>query len=153
MTATLRFRVVGEPGPQGSKRHVGKGVMVESSAKVKPWRQDVVAAAETAAAEQDWQAPPVVRAVAVFSFRRPKSHYGTGRNAAVLKSTAPHWHNQKPDVDKLCRSTFDALTTAGVIGDDCRIAHVDASKVWADANAPTGAYLILTNPTTEGLHA
>ena len=41
----LRFTVHGLPAAQGSKRHVGRGVMVESSKRVKPWRQDVVAAA------------------------------------------------------------------------------------------------------------
>jgi hypothetical protein len=34
--------------PQGSKRHLGNGVMIESSQRVKPFRQDVkFAAAET----------------------------------------------------------------------------------------------------------
>lgn len=38
----------GTPAPQGSKRHVGNGVMVESSKRLRPWRQDVKAAAEAA---------------------------------------------------------------------------------------------------------
>ena len=37
----MRITVHGTPAPQGSKRHVGNGVMVESSAKVKPWREAV----------------------------------------------------------------------------------------------------------------
>ena len=44
----LAFTVRGIPGAQGSKRHVGHGVMIESSKKVKPWRSDVKAAAEDA---------------------------------------------------------------------------------------------------------
>lgn len=47
----IAFDVYGEPAPQGSKRHVGGGRMIESSAKVKPWRQDVVAAAREAMAD------------------------------------------------------------------------------------------------------
>ena len=43
--AALTITVHGTPAPQGSKRHVGNGVMVESSKKVKPWRQDVKHAA------------------------------------------------------------------------------------------------------------
>ena len=36
------FHITGiTPAPQGSKRHVGNGRMVESSAKVKPWREAV----------------------------------------------------------------------------------------------------------------
>ena len=41
-----RATVNGLPAPQGSHKHVGGGRMVESSKKVKPWRQDVKAAAE-----------------------------------------------------------------------------------------------------------
>ena len=37
--------VRGVPAPQGSKRHIGHGIMIENSKKVKPWRQDVRAAA------------------------------------------------------------------------------------------------------------
>lgn len=146
MTAELRFRVTGEPGAQGSKRHVGRGIMVESSKKVAPWRQDVVAAAEKAAAEQDWQPPAQVRAVIVFGFRRPKSHYRTGRNAHLLRDDAPNWHSNKPDGDKLLRSTMDALTTSGVIADDSKVVEMTACKIWIDADRPTGAFVILTAP-------
>ena len=46
----IEFVVHGMPAPQGSKKFVGlsksgRGLLVESSKKVKPWRQDVVAAA------------------------------------------------------------------------------------------------------------
>ena len=46
----IRIVVYGAPAPQGSKKFVGttktgRGIMVESSAKVKPWRQDVKDAA------------------------------------------------------------------------------------------------------------
>ena len=37
--------VIGMPAPQGSKRHVGNGIMIENSKRVKPWRQDVKEAA------------------------------------------------------------------------------------------------------------
>ena len=39
--------VIGIPAPQGSKRHVGNGIMIENSKRVKPWRQDVKEAALT----------------------------------------------------------------------------------------------------------
>ncbi len=145
MSAELQFRVTGEPAPQGSKRHVGNGVMVESSKKVTPWRQDVVAAAEPAAHAAAWQPPQAVLVQVTFLFRRPKSHYRTGRNAHLLKPDAPVWHFNKPDIDKLQRSTFDALKTAGVITDDCRIVHVEASKYWAAPDEPTGAVLTITD--------
>ena len=38
----ILIRINGLPAPQGSKRHVGGGIMVESSKRAKPWRQDVM---------------------------------------------------------------------------------------------------------------
>ena len=37
----ITFHVSGTPAPQGSKRHVGGGRMIESSKKVEPWREAV----------------------------------------------------------------------------------------------------------------
>jgi len=43
---SVTFRVEGmAPAPQGSKTHVGKGVMIESCRNVKPWRELVAQAA------------------------------------------------------------------------------------------------------------
>ena len=44
----VEIRVYGIPRPQGSKRHVGRGIMVESSRHVGQWRNDVMSAAATA---------------------------------------------------------------------------------------------------------
>ena len=48
----ITLTVYGQPAPQGSKRFVGikngRGMMIESSKKVRPWRQDVKRAAEEA---------------------------------------------------------------------------------------------------------
>lgn len=130
MTGDLEFRVYGLPAPQGSKRHVGHGVMVESSKKVKPWRQDVVQAALDAVRNHQDFAPftgPVAVRI-TFYFPRPKYHYGTGRNAGILKPGAPQFQTANPDLDKCVRSTFDALTTAGVWHDDNLAAEVTARK-------------------------
>lgn len=146
MTA-LSFFVAGNPAPQGSKRHVGNGRMVEMSKKVKPWRQDVVAAARQAIASTEL-APyaGAVEVIVAFYFPRPKYHFGTGRNAGVLKDTAPLNVITNPDVDKLLRSTFDALTTAGVWRDDNLAAQVVASKVYGDQ---PGAHITIRPLTTE----
>ena len=45
MNARIELYAVGDPAPQGSKSHVGNGVMIESSKRVKPWRRQVAAAA------------------------------------------------------------------------------------------------------------
>ena len=45
MNNKIFIPVRGVPAPQGSKRHIGNGILIENSKKVKPWRQDVRAAA------------------------------------------------------------------------------------------------------------
>jgi len=45
-----------------------------------------------------------------FYFKRPKSHYRTGKYSHILKETAPTWHTSKPDRDNLDKFFLDALT-------------------------------------------
>lgn len=143
--ARLVVEVVGLPAPQGSKRHVGRGVMVESSKRVRPWREAVKHAAIDAVRAQPlphlgWDGVTFGRGQAVcvavvFSLPRPGSHYGSGRNAGVVKPSAPWWPAGRPDVDKLLRSTLDALGEAGVWHDDSQVVQVVGSKVWTTGAA------------------
>ena len=135
----LIFTVEGDPAPQGSKRYVGNGRMVEMSKKVKPWRAAVVTAAQAALiATDEWDAQThghcAVGLQVTFRFARPLSHYGTGRNAQTLKPDAPTYvtSRSKGDADKILRATDDALTTSGVIADDSLIVAVHAFKVYAE---------------------
>lgn len=134
----ISFFVEGVPAPQGSKDHVGNGRMVESSKRLKPWRATVRAAARAA-----WEGEPYAGPVSVdvtFRFLRPKSHYGTGRNAAILKGSAPSHHAYRPDVDKLARAILDALT--GVAwSDDSQVVAVHACKRWTDGCEVPGALI------------
>jgi len=52
----------------------------------------------------------------VFLRDRPQAHYGTGRNAGVLKKSAPPHLIQTPDLTKLIRAVEDGLT--GIIWKD-----------------------------------
>jgi len=116
------FAVYGlTPAPQGSKRHVGGGRMIESSAKVKPWREAV--RQEALATGVPITDQPIYISLS-FSFQRPKGH----RNAkGELRPSAPKTHIIRPDIDKLCRSTLDGLT--GVLfTDDSQVAFMVASK-------------------------
>lgn len=129
--SSLSFSVVGVPGAQGSKRHVGKGVMVESSKRTAPWRQDVAFCAERAAKNVDWE--PLTGPVDVeiaFSFNRPKAHYN---RHGILREGVPIYITSRAagDLDKLLRSTFDALTSAGVWVDDSQVVAVTATKSYA----------------------
>lgn len=132
---TLRIVVYGLPAPQGSKRHVGNGVMVESSKYVKPWREAVKAAAfdvlERLPADQRGPLDAPLQLCVVFTFNRPRSHYRTGANNWMLRPNAPTAPSSKPDLSKLIRSTEDALTDAGVWRDDSRVTHIIAAKAYA----------------------
>lgn len=146
-THQLTIDVVGTPAPQGSKRAFvvnGRAVMTESSNKVKPWRQDVVAAVKHVLAVEDWWTipPEAVELAITFYMPRPGYHYGTGKNSARLKPSAPTWVSKKPDVDKLVRSTLDALTTSAVIKDDAQVARLVVEQLYADA--ATGARITIT---------
>ncbi len=129
----IQLTVIGEPAPQGSKRHVGRGILVESSKKVKPWREAVKWAVIDAGN------PSFDGAVAVdlhFYLSRPKGHYGTGRNAGTVKPSSPDFPAVRPDIDKLARSTLDGLGDAGVFTDDSRIVSLGLEKRYTD-DAPS----------------
>jgi Holliday junction resolvase RusA-like endonuclease len=127
--------VPGIPAPQGSKRFLGvkggRGVMVESaSEKVRSWRADVREAFAGVLSD------PLVGPVRVeVEFRLP-------RPASVPPRRRP-WPTVKPDVDKLVRSTLDALKSAGVYGDDAQVVRLVAAKVYAD-EGPPGAVIGIT---------
>ncbi|MGA4726273.1 RusA family crossover junction endodeoxyribonuclease [Micromonospora taraxaci] len=138
----ITITAYGQPAPQGSKRHVGNGVMVESSKYVKPWREAVKAAAldVRGAGWVSLDAPLV--ASMVFTFARPRGHYRTGRNAHLLRDTAPARPATTPDLSKLIRSTEDALTDAGIWRDDARVVeYLETSKAY-----PGEGPLALTSP-------
>lgn len=149
----LRIDVVGVPAPQGSKKgfynpRIGRVQMVESSTKVKPWRQDVAAAVRQAAQDTGWATPAGAVAVDItYNLARPRYHYRTGARAHELRPSAPEFVDKKPDLDKLLRSTCDALTSSGVIRDDAQIAVVHTAKKYTAG--PTGAHIAITVLTGE----
>ena len=70
-----------------------------------------------------------VRVYVSFVFASPNGHFGTGRNAGVLKSSAPTNKVTRPDVDKLLRAVLDAITGI-VFMDDSQVVKAEASKVF-----------------------
>jgi len=143
----VNITIVGTPAPQGSKKgfaikrkgvYTGKVAQVESSKKVKPWRQDVKQAALDARG-----VTPVmtgdVRVYVTFWFARPRRHYRTGRNSHLLRALAPVRPCGRPDLDKLVRSTCDGLGEACVFGDDAQISDIHASKRYATPQQFPGA--------------
>lgn len=137
----VEFTAVGTPGAQGSKvgRVVaGRVVMRESSAKVKPWRETVKAAALAVLGDDGPMLGPVTLECHLF-MPRPVGHFGTGRNAGRLKASAPTWVPVRPDIDKCVRALADALTEAQVWRDDSQVVRLLASMRYADPPQRPGA--------------
>ena len=128
--SAIQFFVRGHPVGQGSKRHVGRGILIESSKDLQPWRQAIAHAAAAEANGSKLTGPLELHVC--FWFQRPSSHFGTGRNAGYVKGKAPSWREQNPDLDKLLRALFDGLTASGIIRDDRFIARVVAEKRFGD---------------------
>jgi crossover junction endodeoxyribonuclease RusA len=121
--------IPGKPAPQGSKRHVGHGILTESSKAVGPWR--TLVAWHVA---QQWRAAPLDGPIAVrleFVMPRPSS-------TPKKKVTPPAI--KRPDVDKLQRAIFDAVT--GVLWrDDAQVVDVCATKRLAELDELPGCRL------------
>ena len=138
-SAAIEFTIPGAAAPQGSKRAIrlrtGRTVLVESSARVKPFR-----AVAALAATEAWRGPPYRECVGLevtFRFVRPKSHYKTDGSLRVGVPLAPG----KPDIDKLLRALLDALT--GVIYvDDLQVACIWATKEYG-ARADTVVSVVI----------
>ena len=134
--STITFFVHGIPAPQGSKRHVGNGRMIESSKKVGPWR-DAVIEAVARGEFNDFKLLKEALAVQImFTLPAPKT------NRRLYPTV-------RPDLDKLLRSTFDALTISGFWHDDSLVVSVLAAKRYAAAGEPLGA---LIEVSTHDLH-
>ena len=129
----ITFTIPGVPQQQGSKVFSQQGRGYDANKKLAPWRKDALACIRDAKGDHDgpmFTGPIQVTMIAYFP--RPASHYGSGRNAGVLKPSAPFWHSSAPDCDKVQRALGDALTQAGLILDDRLIVSWDASKVYGD---------------------
>ena len=128
-----------DPAPQGSKRHVGGGRLIEASKRVKPWRNAVALSAQQQMREQKCDLiTSACNVSVVFRFKRPKSHFTTN---GQLKAAAPeHCIVKRNDIDKCCRSTLDALSET-VFADDCLVVSLNAEKRYCIGTEPPGALI------------
>ena len=140
---TITFDVPGTAHPQGSKRHVGGGRMIEASPYVKAWRASVTSHAIAKIIQTERQTGHIfpytgpVHLKVVFHLPRPKHHYRTGKFAGTLRAVAPRLMQTGPDLDKMVRAVGDALTLACLIVDDKQIYRIDALKAWTTGDPYT----------------
>ena len=138
MTVFTTFHVPGVPQTAGSHRsfnhaRTGKVVTVHDNPKTKAWMKTVAKAARAA-----WQGAPLsgaLRLAAKFYLPRPKSHFGTGRNADKLKPSAPQFPIvSRDDTDKLHRAVQDACK--GILyGDDGQVVDIHSRKRYGTPRA------------------
>ena len=118
------FWVPGVARPQGSKRHVGRGMMIESSPHLKAWRSVVTIVARAHLNRIGWSTPDGPISVSLtFLLPRPQ------RPKNPLPITPP-------DIDKLARAALDGLTNAGAYADDKQVTELVARKQYAEDTAP-----------------
>jgi len=127
--------VSGRPAPQGSKRHVGNGIMVESSKALPAWREAV-----RWSTAQAWnRQPPIdgpVHLTLEFVLPRPLS--------TPKRRTPPA--TKKPDASKLLRAVEDALTDAGVWRDDSLVVDLRVTKRIAEVDEAPGCRITIHTP-------
>jgi crossover junction endodeoxyribonuclease RusA len=126
----MRIEVAGIPAPQGSKRHVGGGRMVEQSRAVGPWREAVRAETQRVCqvfvdrnsflSDLEFLTGCATRVQITFRLPKPKS-----TPARVLFPV------KRPDIDKLARAVLDGLVAGGALADDSQVVDLLVSKRFA----------------------
>lgn len=130
----VTFQVIGIAQPKGSTRaFLPKGwtrpIVTTDNPKSKGWQQLVAEQAQTIARDGLLVGPVVL--TVTFHLPRPQS----------LPKRVVH-HTKKPDLDKLVRSTKDALK--GVLyGDDAQVVDLHARKTYAAIAAAPCARITL----------
>lgn len=142
------FFVAGKPETQGSKSAFGRiytdregrqrvaVAMTEQSKGVYAWRASVGRMA-TLMRPRDWETQGLFVLSLLFYMPRPKIHFDSKGN---LKKTAPLFHSNKGDVDKLLRACGDALTKI-CYDDDALIVAASSMKLFCDPTDGPGVHV------------
>ena len=131
----FRFTVLGQAKTSGSKRsfrhkHTGKQVTIPADETQVNWQNRVAERAN-----EEWGGQPLLTGPLVVEmvFYRPRlsGHFGTGRNAGVLKDSAPAYPAVRPDLLKLARAVEDSMSGI-VYRDDGQIVQEWLAKDWGE---------------------
>lgn len=125
----IQFTVFGNP--QALKRHrtVKAGKFMRQYDPSASDKQDFLAKVMEHRPEKPLTKP--LQVIMSFQFSRPKSHYGSGKNANIIKPNAPVAHTSRPDVDNLAKFVCDALN--GVYWkDDSIICSMTIDKTYSE---------------------
>lgn len=144
---SITLIVEGVPAPKGSFRISSRGrgrrpIVRKDSAKTEAWEKSVAWEARHWMRGHERQ-PFTGRALSMsvyFRMPRPDGHYVHPAGKLIRKSKTDAVPSVKPDIDKLLRSTFDALE--GILYDqDSRIVSVTAHKGYVSQDELPGAVI------------
>ncbi|HYS41150.1 MAG TPA: RusA family crossover junction endodeoxyribonuclease [Pseudonocardiaceae bacterium] len=148
--ALLDVFVPGRPAPQGSKRHVGKGIMIEMSKHVAPWRTDIREA--VIAARKAYHAATIASFTAGAPAAGPmlvRLEFVMPRPAGTPKRRTPA-AVKRPDCDKLARAVLDAVGSAGCVWvDDSQVVDLHATKRIAEPGEAPGCRITIHTPASQ----
>jgi Holliday junction resolvase RusA-like endonuclease len=129
----MRIEIIGKPIAKKRPRFARQGKFVKTyNEQVTEEGQALIQIMEQAK-DQLSEGKPLTEALSISIiaiFARPKSHYGTGRNAGKLKKTAPEYHTKKLDVDNIAKFYLDVMNNH-VYLDDGQCVSLHVSKKWA----------------------
>jgi crossover junction endodeoxyribonuclease RusA len=144
----LSIFVVGRPAPQGSKQRGAAGQLLEQSTYLLAWRAACRIGAYRAFAAADIlvdRLPLFPAGVPVYISRcefsvSPQQCRADGSDEPI----------GTPDIDKLLRSTLDALggahgKTARVFADDSQIVSIDGLRKVRKPGGVSGAHIIISD--------
>ena len=72
-----------------------------------------------------------IKCILNFYCKRPKTHYKTGKNAHILKDTAPKYNINNKDLDNMVKFVLDALNDK-LYTDDSLIFEITCSKMYSE---------------------
>lgn len=124
--------VFGPAQTQGSKKgflhpKLKRVVIVDDNDRaLKGWRSEWVG--EMAQCRPTRPIDSAVELTITVYVRRPSAHYGSGKNAGILKGNAPVLPPSGKDNDKICRAILDAGQIAGWYTNDARVCDLSIKR-------------------------
>lgn len=143
MRTVCHFTVPGKPATAGSKRAYvyypkeggrPKAAVTPDNLRQVPFMAAVAHAADLAMREAEHTlVSGAMKLIVTVGVLRPRNHFRTGKNAALLKESAPKHPISRPDSLKICRAVEDAMSGI-VYRDDSQIVLHEIEKHYADSD-------------------
>ena len=127
----IKFQVLGDPQAQKRHKHYKRGSFVKVYDPSEEAKTNFLLTVQEYAPKS-----PILGDIMLtvwFLMPRPRNHYGTGKNQAKLKDSAPINHTKKPDIDNLLKFIMDSLGGRGIYWkDDAQVYSIIVQKLYSD---------------------